>query len=792
MRYTQKIVAVSAVLACILGAAGPAAAQDEKPLSETCPDLTAEEIDEIENYDGQYQENAIYARAYCVSIAEAIRRFEIQLRGAIGPREEPGPRPEGPPDADPGSLAGLLREQEPDTFAGLWIQHEPVYAVAVAFIRDAEATLAKYTSDPIYIPIERPGPTLIELRATQERLVNELVRMGFALHGAGSNETTGTVEIDLAQSAAPIREAAARGEIDLPDYVVFNEPPPFPLAAPPIPPGDARVTSFPQFARRTDGGFRTLVGVPDVPARLELRDGCLWLYPEGEEPKIALWEQHEALDLTEADRVAVVNRFSGQRVFAGTRVVLSGLQPGEVEPPEDVIGDAGCPGPYRVVRGIQPYEQWAAARREGAIAMRERELGDRAAAIADYEADQARLDAMQDWRSQLLAERGDVVSAVWIDEGQGTAHIFHTAATEKDSLTPLELRPFVTAQEVPHGASVLEEARADIERQLRAAGLEAEVRIDELQGFVSVRPADLRSLADAGQSGAIDWPELVRVELEWVGPYYNPEVPGRREDPEAIWYPLEQHPDFAAIRDIVERTPIRRPAPPTPGSHEDRWETVLPSKAASLQQTHFLIAYGLDLDEIEDLTRAGFEPVTAVEYMNGQQTMERRAMTATDIVIAEPVAIDLTDPGGDGFFSTVTWRVVEPLKGNLLPGAQVRQRMASGERADHAGAVAYRQAMDEPVLILSLPTSLEPGSRWVLHLNDALYRHSAFVNGGEGAVRTDGDWYISSPWVTPSLIDEVGLARPVSLHPEPFSVEELRERILPIQRAYRIEGEQTQ
>ena len=71
---------------------GPAIGQDEKPISETCPNLTAEEIEEIENYKGQFSENAWYARSQCVSVEEAERRMEIQNRGAIGPRTEPGPR----------------------------------------------------------------------------------------------------------------------------------------------------------------------------------------------------------------------------------------------------------------------------------------------------------------------------------------------------------------------------------------------------------------------------------------------------------------------------------------------------------------------------------------------------------------------------------------------------------------------------------------------------------------------------------------------------------------------------
>lgn len=790
IEFALKTLLPATALAVLLGVSTPALAEDEKPLSETCPNLTAEEIEGIENYKGQFSENAMYARAYCVSVKEAERRMEIQLRGSIGPREEPGPRPEGPPDADPGSLQVLLRDKEPDTFAGLWIQHQPTYGVAVAFTRNAAATLAKYTSDPIYIPVERPGPTLIELRAAQDRIVNDLIRLGFAWYGAGSNETTGTVEIDLAQEAGPIRAAAARGEIDLPDYVILKEPPPFPLAAPPRPAGDSRVRSFPQFPNRTDGGISTLVGVEDVPARLELKDGCLWLYPEGEEAKIAVWEQHAALDLTDPDRVAVMNRFSGAKVFAGTRVVLSGLQPNEVTPPGNVVGNKGCPGPYRVVRGIQPNEQWAAARREGAIAMRENELGSRTAAIADYEADMARVTELKAWRDGLMMERGDVVAQIYVDERQGTAHIFHTSGTSKEALAPAALLSFVTAQEVPQGANALREARDAVEAQLSAANISAEVRIDELQGFVSVRPADLTALAAASQSDAIIWPALIRIEPEFVGPFFNPDVPGRREDPEAIWYPLEQHPDFSAMRAIVEDTRFANSEPPPPGQTE--WREVMrkPSKAGSLQKTHFLIAYGIDLEEIEDLRRAGFDPVIALEDMNGRQTLEKRAMTATDIVIAEPVGIDLNDPGTDGYFSSVRWKVIEVLKGDKFPGSELRQRLASGTRADEAGKVAYRQGMDEPFLIPGLPNSVEPGTRWVLHLNDALYRHMAFVNGGEGAARTEGDWYVSVPWITPALIGEDGIARPVSAYPQPVAVEELKRRILPIQRAYRIKGRQ--
>jgi hypothetical protein len=777
---------VATVVALAAALTAPVHAQDEKPLSETCPNLTAEEIEGIENYKGQFGENALYARAYCVSVEEAERRMEIQLRGSTGPRTEPGPPPPPPaPDADIGTLQGNLRANESDTFAGLWIQHEPTYGVIVAFTRDGAATLAKYTNDPLYIPLDRPGPTLIELRATQKRLTEEFARLGFRWAGIGSRENFGTVHVELAQDAAPIRAAAARGELDLPDWVTLVEPNPLPIPAPPpARAGDDRVKAFPQFAFRTDMYPSTLVGVPDVPARLSLVDGCLMLFPEGEEPRTALWQASDALDLSDPERVSVVNRLGGARVYADSDIVLMGLQPGEVTPPKEIVGTEGCPGPYRVVNGFVPRDVWDKLQRDGAIAGRERELGSRTAAEADYASDMARLAELRAWRNGMMMERGNVIAAIWIDENQATAHVFHTDAVALDALAPAALRPHVTGQIVPEGANALNAARNNIATQLSAAGVAAQVTISEIEGFVGLRLEDARALSDAAVTGQISFPPLVRITMDNQSAIYRQDIPIRRE-PEAIWFPLEAHPDFAAIRALVEETPILRHEPPRLGETEDRWVARKPSKAGSLQQTHFVVAYGHTLKSIRALRRAGLDPIEALEAMNGRATVEKRALTATDIVIAEPVGIDATDSGPDGYAATVRWRIVEALVGDAAPGSELRQRLASGERKNEVGESVYGQAMDEPVLLPGLPYSLEQGSRWVLHLNDALYRHSAYVQGGEGAPRSDGIWFVSSAHMPPAQIDADGMVQPVSLHPEPIALDELRTRLAPIQQALR-------
>src|SRR5690606_15957435 len=133
------------------------------------------------------------------------------------------------------------------------------------------------------------------------------------------------------------------------------EPRPFPIAAPPQPkPGDQRVRSFPQFAFRTDMYPRTLVGVQDVPVRLVLDGGCLKLEFAQGKGITALWQAHDALDLSDPARVSVLDRFSGTRIAAGEDIVLMGLQPGEDRVPDDPVGTEGCPGPYHVVRGYVP------------------------------------------------------------------------------------------------------------------------------------------------------------------------------------------------------------------------------------------------------------------------------------------------------------------------------------------------------------------------------------------------------------------------------------------------------
>ena len=453
----------------------------------------------------------------------------------------------------------------------------------------------------------------------------------------------------------------------------------------------------------------------------------------------------------------------------------------EIASPAELVGTDACPGPYRVVRGFLPREVWDAQRREAGIADRERQLSSRAAAEADYAADMARVAELRAWRDGMMLERGDIVAQIWVDENQGTAHMFHTDGATREALVPAALQPHVTAQIVPQGGNALSEARDAIATQMGQAALEGDIYIEPIGGYVGVRVRELEPFSQAAVAGNFTVPPLVRLEMDNQSAIYRQDLP-IRSDPDAIWYPLEAHPDFSAIRELVAGTPIMRPEPPRPGETEDRWVAQKPSKAGSLQQTHFLIAFGRTLREIQTLRAAGFDPIGAQEDMNGRQTVETRALVASDVVVAEPVGIDIADTGPDGYSSSVRWRVIEVLKGSADVGNELRQRLASGVRTDEAGVTRYGQAMEEPVLLPGLPDSLEPGSRWLLHLSDLLYRHAAYVQGGEGAARTEGKWFVTAA-MPPARIEADGMVRPLALYPEPMPLDELRAAIAPIQAA---------
>lgn len=98
-----------------------------------------------------------YARTYGVSVDEAEWRLSKEKYiGEIGQQIEEG---------------------SPETFAGIWIEHKPVFRVVVRFVGDAKTQLAKYTKDPLFVPQTAPRSYEV-LVAAQADIADRLAKAG--------------------------------------------------------------------------------------------------------------------------------------------------------------------------------------------------------------------------------------------------------------------------------------------------------------------------------------------------------------------------------------------------------------------------------------------------------------------------------------------------------------------------------------------------------------------------------------------------------------------------------------
>jgi hypothetical protein len=109
------------------------------------------------NYDAQ-----IYAELNGVTIDEALRRFELQYAA--------------------GDLDAALTANEADTFAGLWLVHQPEFKVVVAFTHDGETTIRKYLTEELadVVEVRTADKTLAELLIIQKDFSDLLESLNIA------------------------------------------------------------------------------------------------------------------------------------------------------------------------------------------------------------------------------------------------------------------------------------------------------------------------------------------------------------------------------------------------------------------------------------------------------------------------------------------------------------------------------------------------------------------------------------------------------------------------------------
>lgn len=139
---------------------------------------TAAETPEKQSDGGLRRDAEEYAKAFGVSIDEALRRLELQR--AIG------------------ELDAKLEEQEADTFAGLYIEHEPEYRVVARFTRDGAATLQRYVADTALAGVvhaEQAHSTMNELLRAQEAALKAVRAQGLQVDGT----------LDVRENVAEVR-----------------------------------------------------------------------------------------------------------------------------------------------------------------------------------------------------------------------------------------------------------------------------------------------------------------------------------------------------------------------------------------------------------------------------------------------------------------------------------------------------------------------------------------------------------------------------------------------------------
>lgn len=205
----------------------------------------------VEVSDAFRQDAATMAKDMGISVDEAIRR--LQLQGSIG------------------TLVAALEQHEAGTFAGLWIQHEPVYRVAVAFTRNGPETIRPYIANtPLadVIDVRSANVTYAELKVAQQKTQQLLQGLSLSV-ASGINIQENRVELYVTDRTL-FDTTLQQANVHLPDHVVVMtvyEPvgSTLPFAVTPDP-----TIAFPQLKMRSAAFMEALAA-----GELIVQNGCL-------------------------------------------------------------------------------------------------------------------------------------------------------------------------------------------------------------------------------------------------------------------------------------------------------------------------------------------------------------------------------------------------------------------------------------------------------------------------------------------------------------------------------------
>lgn len=277
-----------------------------------------------------------YAEEMGISLEEALARLSVQSEEAIS------------------HLQNQLQTHEAETFAGLWLQHQPEFRVVVAFTQDGAETIGRYVAadSELFNLIElRPAQySYAQLEADQQAVIQILEAVQQPA-GVGIMVMDNRVSLDITDRAA-FEAALADANLTLPESVVVHasyepvgENPPF--AINPVP------NVFMAQLKQRDAVFLTALLIGD----LVVKEGCLRIEDVySGESHLVIWQadyflSNEQGNLVILDETGTVVAQVGERVYLGG-AGQSTINEAELRQP---LPDS-CDGPYWRMGQFLPEE----------------------------------------------------------------------------------------------------------------------------------------------------------------------------------------------------------------------------------------------------------------------------------------------------------------------------------------------------------------------------------------------------------------------------------------------------
>ncbi len=293
---------------------------------------TGVDTPESANDEAIMQDVEMMAANLGISVEEALRRLEYE--DAIT------------------ELQARLQAGEEDSFAGLWIEHEPVYRVVAAFTGDAQQILEPYVSEnhPLASVIKARAVTYsyAQLLADQETANSLLQIHGFSF-ASSINVQENQVEINVTDQEAFDSVLAETGS-ELPPsvavistYEPLDDPPPFPVT--PVP--ELHMAQL----KQRDVAFMEALLIGE----LVIEDNCLRIHSENESYLI-IWQADYYL--TDNDgRIQILDETGAVVAQVGEAVYMGGgaqraLNDAELQMPVP----ESCGGPYWRMGEFLPEE----------------------------------------------------------------------------------------------------------------------------------------------------------------------------------------------------------------------------------------------------------------------------------------------------------------------------------------------------------------------------------------------------------------------------------------------------